>query len=490
MRYENSCFVCEPSVHVLHEDIISTLVEGSIGYEAARAGNGEFLAGTDLWFRPVCTRYGPDGAMYLLDFYSQHIPNNELRDALRARGNAAIIGESGPARGRVWRIQHKRARPFELTRLDTASATNLVKALEHPNGWVRTIAQRLLVERGETNVTKMLSTLVLSNRVPYVRMEALWTLQQLHALRETNLIAAINDHHPGVQKNALRIVTERGLPLSTNLEKVVLAKAKDGDDRPKLNALFALQQGGLTKEGRQSVLHHYPDQKDVWSKSAYLGVAMSAPMEFIKEALASDKGEPLRELVATLADHLVETGSLSNAVYLVERLARDPKKAGPSILQGAILDSFARAESSGFEPEWTPELEKAFETLLGSESSTVRYNALALVNRWDKEHALAEEATKAKKQLLSELRSGKLKDDQRTRIITAVMSIPSIHADVIPLLAKIFGTNFSAGVQNHFVKELARSSEPVAATVLIEHFRQLNAENKQLTILTLFKQQK
>src|SRR5207237_4801994 len=113
MRYENSCFVCEPSVHVLHEDIISTLVEGSIGYEAARAGKGEFLAGTDLWFRPVCTRYGPDGAMYLLDFYSQHIPNNELRDALRAQGNAAIIGESGPARGRVWRIQHKRPRPFE-----------------------------------------------------------------------------------------------------------------------------------------------------------------------------------------------------------------------------------------------------------------------------------------------------------------------------------------------------------------------------------------
>ena len=36
------------------------------------------------------------------------------------QGNAAIIGESGPARGRVWRIQHKRARPFELTRLDTA----------------------------------------------------------------------------------------------------------------------------------------------------------------------------------------------------------------------------------------------------------------------------------------------------------------------------------------------------------------------------------
>src|SRR5207237_8551220 len=114
---------------------------------------------------------------------------------------------------------------------------------------------------------------------------------------------------------------------------VVLAKAKDGDDRPKLNALWALQQGGLSKEGRESVLHHYAEQKDVWAKSAYLGVAMSAPMEFIKAALAQEKGEHVRQWVATLAEHLVETGDLSNAVYLVERLAG--KKPGPSILQGA-----------------------------------------------------------------------------------------------------------------------------------------------------------
>ena len=44
-------------------------------------------------------------------------------------------------------------------------------------------------------------------------------------------------------------------------------------------------------------------------------------MEFIKEALAVEKGENLKDLVSTLANHFVETGSVSNAVYLVERLA-------------------------------------------------------------------------------------------------------------------------------------------------------------------------
>src|SRR6185436_7465769 len=47
LRYDNSAFVCEPSANVVHEDILSTLVEGSIGYEAARASRQEFMASTD-----------------------------------------------------------------------------------------------------------------------------------------------------------------------------------------------------------------------------------------------------------------------------------------------------------------------------------------------------------------------------------------------------------------------------------------------------------
>jgi putative heme-binding domain-containing protein len=320
-----------------------------------------------------------------------------------------------------------------------------------------------------------------------VRIDALWTLHQLHELRETNLIHAVDDAHPGVQKNALRVVTERGVILSTNLEKAVVKQVKDTDDRVKLNALFALQQGGLAKETRQSVLRHFSEQKDLWAKSAYLGIAMTSPMDFIKEALATDKGEHLKDLVSTLCDHLVETRSLSNAVYIVQRLARDGKKAGPSLLQAAIFDSFTRADSE-FVPAWTPELEKAFKTLLDAESATVRYNSLALVNRWDKKNALAGQAATAKKELLEDLKYLE-KDDARMRVISAVMSIPSIHPDIIPILEKVLDTNFSAAVQNHLVKEFARSPEKAVAPALIRHFSKLNPEGRQLAVNTLLKRE-
>jgi uncharacterized protein len=474
-RYQNSAFVCDPSVHVVHEDIITALVEGAIGFEAIRAQKNEFVAATDMWFRPILTRYGPDGAMYLLDLYTQ--PSQTIQAFNDSRFN--------DAHGRIWRIQHKLAPKAELPHLADAPSTNLVKALEHPNAWTRMTAQRLLVERADTNVTKALSLLVSSNRVGYVRVHALWALQQLHTLRETNLILGISDRHPGVQKNALRIVAERGVTLSTNLEKLVLKEAKESDDRAKLNGLFALQQGGLSKETQASILRHFNEQKDVWSKSAYLGIAMTAPMAFIKEALATDKGDHLREAVAALADHLVETGSLSNAVYLVERLGRDPKKAGPSVLQGAIMDSFTRAESPDFIPRWTPELEKAFKALLGAESSTIRYNALALVKKWDTEANLGEQAEKARKEVIEDLRWAK--DDGRNRIITVIMGIPSIHAEMIPLLERLFSTNTAPAVVNHLVKEFGKSSEKAVAPMLMKHFADLNSEGKQLAISVLFK---
>src|SRR6185503_19765514 len=171
-RYQNSAFICEPTVHTDHEDMITPVVEEgagkSIGYEAIKAQKNEFLAGTDLWFRPITARYGPDGAMYLLEFYTPVGFHSHVAGA-----EAATRPDQDYAHGRIWRIQHKHPQKFETPQLADAPATNLVKALEHPNAWVRMTAQRLLVERGETNVTKALSLLIASNRVAYVRVQAL-----------------------------------------------------------------------------------------------------------------------------------------------------------------------------------------------------------------------------------------------------------------------------------------------------------------------------
>src|SRR5438045_1850768 len=116
--------------------------------------------------------------MYLLDLYTRSLSERIVHGTEPGAPEANEPTETSP-HGRIWRIQHKHALKFAKPQLADAPATNLVKALEHPNAWMRMTAQRLLVERNETNVAKMLSTLILSNRVPYVKVDALWTLHRL-----------------------------------------------------------------------------------------------------------------------------------------------------------------------------------------------------------------------------------------------------------------------------------------------------------------------
>jgi hypothetical protein len=196
-KYHGSAFICEPTVHLVHEDILTR--SESPTYEATRRDEAEFIAGTDLWFRPVHTRVGPDGAMYLLDFYNQAISHNDIRGIAHGPGNAAVRPDRDHQHGRIYRIQHKAPRHYPAPNLASATPAELVRALEHRNAWVRWTAQRLLAEAGHPTVVPALEGMLRTNRLIYAKVQALWTLHALDALQDTNLIAAISDGHPSVQ---------------------------------------------------------------------------------------------------------------------------------------------------------------------------------------------------------------------------------------------------------------------------------------------------
>src|SRR5262249_29020271 len=108
MKYLGSYFVCEPLAHIVHEDVISPTE--SAPYEAIRREEEEFVASNDGWFRPLQTRFGPDGAMYLVDSYEQPIVPDQIGAAAYGISTAtAAPSDHGAAHGRIWRIQFKEA---------------------------------------------------------------------------------------------------------------------------------------------------------------------------------------------------------------------------------------------------------------------------------------------------------------------------------------------------------------------------------------------
>jgi putative membrane-bound dehydrogenase-like protein len=477
MKYLGSYFVCEPNAHLAHEDVI-TATE-SVSYEAIRREEEEFIASTDHWFHPLQMRFGPDGAMYLLDTYDPPIAPDESgrSDAGPLDGNAS--------HGRIWRIQHKEARRLESVPLYKASGARLAQALEHPNGWVRMTAQRLLIEKHDLGAVEKLSILV-TNRLAYTRVHALWCLHHLGALTETNLMLGVTNSHPAVQRNALRIVETAGGLRSAAAEKTILKLFKDTDDRTRLHAMLALSHMPLTTNGLQAVLKLFIDLKDGWSKSAVLGLARLAPMDYLKGAFASDKSESFRELAAPLVETMAQKKQSAQAALVVRLAARHP--TATEKLNVTVLQTLARYVGPDFAPEWSDELEAALKKLFTSKSHAVQIANLPLATHWQDNADLLAEAKKVGDELLVEIQNSKLKDEERNALLTNLVSVQSLRSRLVVTMGKMLtASNTPAPIQKQIIIELGHVTEKPAADALIESYPLLAGDLRQLAFSTIVK---
>ncbi len=147
-KWKDSYFVGEPTINIvshffLKPDGISVKPEKEKGREET-----EFIRSRDLWFRPVQERVGPDGALYVVDFYNQAVIHNDTRGPKHGPANAAVRPDRDHYFARIWRIQHKQAKKITVPVLDKSNIQSLQAALKSPNGHTRLLAARLLREAG------------------------------------------------------------------------------------------------------------------------------------------------------------------------------------------------------------------------------------------------------------------------------------------------------------------------------------------------------
>jgi putative membrane-bound dehydrogenase-like protein len=481
-KYHGSSFVAEPTVHVLHEDILSR--SESPTYEATRRDDAEFMAGTDLWFRPIDSRVGPDGALYVLDFYNQAITHNDLRGVEHGKGNAAIRPDRDHQNGRIWRVQHKAARLNPVPPLASGRASDLVNALEHPNAWVRLTAQRLLVERPDPAAIPGLVGLLASNRLMHVRIHALWTLHQLGALTESNLVAALGDAHPSVQNNALRVVPELRAAPGSNVITAVVKLLKDTAERTRLDALLALTQWPPTKESVSAVHKLFPDLKDAWTKSAVLGMARLSPTNFIRSSFASDKPDSFRELVTPLVEDFIFARNEPAAAWVLAHASR--QAPGTDKLKISVLQTFSKYLSE-FAPASSTNLEAVIRSFLKTDNRALKVAAYPLVTHYDRNGSLAEELATLRKGLLADLEKDKMKDEDRNALITQVMNIEAMHPEILVRLDALLHKGVSKEVQKHLIAELAHTTNALAADALLNNYAKLTVENRASALAMLLR---
>ncbi len=126
----------------------------------------DFLTANDAWFMPVVQKTGPDGCLYVVDWYDRY---HCYQDANRDPAGIDRL------KGRIYRVRYKgtpRAKPFDLKK---ESDEQLIERLGSPNVYDRDIAQRLLSERNTRGVRQKLEALLKDEKAPRTkRMHALW----------------------------------------------------------------------------------------------------------------------------------------------------------------------------------------------------------------------------------------------------------------------------------------------------------------------------
>jgi putative membrane-bound dehydrogenase-like protein len=146
-KWRYSYFTGEPTLNLVHHqfvkaDGVSYTTEKEKGREQT-----EFMRSGDMWFRPIETRVGPDGALYVVDFYNQAVIHNDTRGPLHGPANAAVRPDRDHYFGRIWRVQHKQAARLRPPALSRTDLPGLIRAIEsHPNAHVKQTAWRLAQE--------------------------------------------------------------------------------------------------------------------------------------------------------------------------------------------------------------------------------------------------------------------------------------------------------------------------------------------------------
>jgi putative membrane-bound dehydrogenase-like protein len=287
-EYNRVAFVAEPAQNLVHCDVLSDL--GST-FVASRLREGvEFLASTDSWFRPVFFYIGPDGALYLMDYYRRLIEHPEWTSSHHHHDSKDLY--SGSDRGRIYRVVPDSTTPLELPKdvqLGKASDAELVHQLSNANIWWRRTAQRLLVDRRSNQAGGLLTRLVNEGRSPLGRLHALWTLEGLGKLDDDLVLKALDDPEPGVRENAILLAEPRLLTSPRLVEKLLKLA---GDLNPKVRFQLLCTLGFLRSAAAKMVQEKLliENIEDKWMQAAALSASSDRAPQFFELALSHKTG--------------------------------------------------------------------------------------------------------------------------------------------------------------------------------------------------------
>ena len=378
-------FVNGPTGHLVGSFVLTA--KGS-DFESTSPFN--ILASHDEWTAPIMAEIGPDGYVWVIDWYNYIVQHNPTPEGFKTGKGAAYETDLRDKKhGRIYRIVPDGAKSAGYPNLAKASPEALVEALTHPTMLIRKHAQRLLVERNKKDVVDSLLALLANEEVDEIGLNvgaihALWTLEGLGVTngKFTKVNAALSQalKHPsaGVRRNVVQI-----LPASPQAAvDIVNARLPfDSHAQVRLMSLLALADHEPTAESAKLLLEvgQRPNHmNDRWIADAFTSAAANHST-LLLEQLAEAKQltpEALNRL-QIVAEHIARTESSQLIVNALTNLG----EASPEVLE-AVLAGVQKGTRKVEKVKLTAEMEKGFEELFNRLPAASRGTLVSLASGW------------------------------------------------------------------------------------------------------------
>ncbi len=322
-------FVSEPTVRLVHNAVIEP--DGA-GFKEEDDWN--LMVSSDEWFGPVYAQAGPDGAVWVADWYNFIIQHNvfverqapsemvlPFTDQPHGQGNAFISPLRDVNYGRIYRVVYKDAQAYQPVSLSKDDIPGLLVAMESDNMFWRMTAQRLLVEKKGQSAIPGLIDIVNNQDVDEIGLNspavhALWTLHGLGALDGANeealkmAVKALSHPAAGVRKAAVSVLPRNQQSLKAIQENGLI---NDADLNVRMNTLVALAEFPASDEiGVQlyEASRKTENQEDAWIRKALFAAAITHTKGFLatseKSGVKSQENELSHRMATALSQEVYE----------------------------------------------------------------------------------------------------------------------------------------------------------------------------------------
>ena len=420
-EYRGNHFVCEPTVNLVHRDVLES---DGVTFVARKPRDEEFLASTDLWFRPVHLRTGPDGALYVLDFYNQAAVHNDTRGPEHGPTNAAVRPDRDRTHGRIWRIDHKA--PVAERRDERGELEEL---------W----------RRGRTGST--------DERIGVVR-------------------DALASDDPGVRASTARLAGDlvHANAAAALVSQLIDVALDETAPRARLRALVALADAQLDPDQLHALVGSYSGLKDDWTRSAAMRLFLSRPQLSFGMAEHADEIDLLVELSRQLARRRNHEAIGDALVALENNASKDELLAVLPVLSEGMAGMEQRGHWSGT---------SALAGLLGADLE-VAVATLPLVPYFvDEDYGLLAGVQKLSSRLLAVVRDPNTSYDECRRALVTLFSNSWTKDEAISEAPAFLEAHVPLDVQLEIIAGLATTGDAHAATVLAAALPDLGASARE-----------